>query len=399
MRRSRDLYLVALLFLVLIGLTAFATVRQAQAAQESQVRIPYSSYSVQATGTRGLQLWLESLGYLTQRMEGPSFELNPAASVLFVLSPREQLTDRQAQALREWTERGNTLVLCPSAVPGLNRVAEFQAEVRRIAPIDREIPLEQPILGEPTGSIAVQADGLLELSRSDYITYLGDSGNPLLVSFKQGRGTIWLCSAPSLFTNAALQHDGNAALVGAILSKTPRGSLVAFDEYHLGFIGSRDRPTLQSLLFTAPWGWALFYTFVVAFAYLAINGQHFGRIQTLAPVQSWRAAAEYVTSMAQLYRRGGKRESALKHYRLQLKRALGHPYHLDPDLPDEEFVSKLGQYRDDIDKENLMELLGRLNQRAVDEKSLIRLAQQAVSTAAPRAPSLVLSSSRLPRRD
>ena len=399
MRQSRDLYLVVLLFLVLIGLTAFATARQAQADQENQVRIPFSSYSVQPTGTRGLQLWLESMGFSTLRIEGPSFELNPAARALFVFSPIEQLTDKQVQSLREWTERGNTLVLCLPAESGPSAVAEFQAQIVQIPPVNREITLDQPILGEPTTPITVQASSGLELSRSDFVTYLSDSGKPLLVSFKQGQGTVWLCSAPSIFTNAALQHDGNAALVGAILSKTPLGSLVAFDEYHLGFITSSDRPSLQSLLYTAPWGWAILYTLVVIFAYMAINGQRFGRVQALAPVQSWRAASEFVRSMAQLYRRGGRRGSALQHYRRHLKRALGRPYRLSPDLPDEEFVSKLRQYRDDVDSGGLLELLQTLDEPSVNERMLIILAQRAISTAALRSISgFEISPSQLPWR-
>jgi hypothetical protein len=83
--------------------------------------------------------------------------------------------------------------------------------------------------------------------------------------------------------------------------------------------------------------------------------------------------------MAQLFRRGGKRAMALQHYRRSLKRSLGKPYHINPDLPDEQFVTIVTRVRPQLDREALSETLRALNQKQVSEKELVRFADQAVS--------------------
>ena len=110
---------------------------------------------------------------------------------------------------------------------------------------------------------------------------------------------------------------------------------------------------------------------------MLINGQRFGRVLPLPQEVMRRSPAEYVQSMAQLFRRAGKRHMLLQHYRRQLKRSLGKPYRVNADLPDEEFVAELARYRD-VDRAELLALLRALDQRDVGERTLVKLADDAI---------------------
>ena len=145
----------------------------------------------------------------------------------------------------------------------------------------------------------------LTLDRSDYVEYLSAQGSPLLVSFAQGYGVVWLSSAPKLFTNDGLRNDANAGLVDTLVKRTPAGSLVAFDEYHLGFHGEAAQDhSLLLLIYTTPWGWAVLYGLIVVFACLLVNGQRLGRTIPLPHSIARRNPVEFVTAMAQLFRLG-----------------------------------------------------------------------------------------------
>ncbi len=376
MRISRDVVLVLVLLAVVVALTAVLGARQAEADQSKTNYTYLSSHSATPTGALGLYNWLDALGYRMERLEGDLFSIDNAGRAMFVLDPREDFTDNEVQAARQWIERGNTLVLCDSN-PGGRLWRFFQAESGPYVNVKGDLPLEQPILGDSSIRVNVQASRALWLKRSDYVTYASDRGNPLVVSFPQGKGRVWLCTVPTLFSNGGLEYDGNAALVGAMLSGIPRGSVILFDEFHMGL--SRPQPSLQSLIARTPWGWGLILAFIISLGYVWLNGRRFGRVQPLPQELARRSPVEYVNSMAQLFRRGDKRAMALKHYRLQLKRRLGRPYALNADMPDEQFVEALARQRDNLDQAALLATLRGLDQPRVDDRTLVKLAAQATA--------------------
>ncbi|MGB8644951.1 MAG: DUF4350 domain-containing protein [Anaerolineae bacterium] len=376
MRLSRDILIVLVLLAAVAGLTAVLGARQAEADQARNAYLYLSSYSATPSGTLGLYNWLDGLGYRMERLEGDLFSVDGAGRVMFVLAPHEDYIDSEVQAVIQWVERGNTLVLCDSSVRGRLWRA-FNAEAGPLVNVNGELPVEQPLLGETAVRVNVDTSGSLKLNRNDYVTYLSDGGNPLIASFSQGQGRVWLCTVPGLFSNDGLQHDGNAAMVGAMLSGVLPGSVVLFDEFHIGT--TRPTPSIQSLLVRTPWGWGVILAMIVLFGYVVLNGRRFGRVLPLPQELARRSPAEYVTSMAQLFRRGDKQAMALKHYRQQLKRRLGRPYALSPDMPDDLFVEALARHRDNLDQEALLQTLRGLSLPHVDDRTLVRLAAQATS--------------------
>lgn len=383
MRLSRDLIVVVILFVILIGLTVFAASIK-KPDSDAASRLAYSTHNVEANGTQALQRWLEALGYRTHRIEGNSFSIPNNAHVVFLVNTFASFDERDQRTLLRWAERGNTLILADTAsisAPNALMRALQQKGNRFLQTRADEVAIEQPILNSsPSVTATVHTWFGLNPERADYVQYLSAQGIPLLISFKQGRGRVWLCSTPYLFTNDGLRDEANATLVGAMFSDTPRDGLVAFDEYHLSVSHTTpaDTQSLQAILFSTPWGWAILYALIITFTYLAINGQRLGRVLPLPQTIARRSPAEYVVSMAQLFRRAGKRSIAQKHYYQHLKRKLAQPYRINPDLPDGEFVAMLARHNDRIDQNALAQTLHALRQSHIGERGLVKLANQAI---------------------
>ena len=381
MRISRDLVVVLALFGLLIAFTAYGAQRRSELEAQQQTFIPYSTRSASSDGTLALQTWLNSIGYDSRRLESEPFALPTGAHALFVFPTRVSYTDVELRAVLRWVEEGNTLIVGASglAAPNDPLAKELQYKLVPVGYVARAA-LDQPLNGSAASdNLLLRTSWGLELARNDYIQYLGDSENPLLVSWPHGKGTVYLTSAPFLFTNDALHSDANAMLMLALLSRVSRGSVIALDEFHLmaGRQPAGCAASLQSLMICWPWGWAIIYSFAVAGLYLTINGRRFGRVLPLPREVAQRNPAEYVLSMSQLFRRAGKRGMIAQHYRRQLKRSLGRPLRVNAELPDEEFIAELSRYRD-VDREALLRVLTALNRPQGSEHTLVRLADEAI---------------------
>lgn len=381
MRISRDLIVVVFLFVVL-GVLAFAAASIRGEPNDQPDYVSYSTHTAGSLGTLALQRWLEALGHSTTRIESSSFNVPSDAQVLFIFRPGAYTESRDADAVMTWVARGNTLIVVDandyrSANPLTRALKLGDPQVFDV--FVESATIDQPILGTLSDTAQVKARHGLTLDRSDYVPYLSAQNSPLLVSFNQGKGKIWLSSTPYIFTNDGLRDETNAALVGAMLSGAPRTSRIAFDEYHLGFRQAvSNEQTLQSLIYAMPWGWAILYALVVVFAFIIINGQRFGRAQPLPQSIARRSPAEYVISLAQLYRRAGKLSIVQHHYYQHLKRRLGRPHRINPDLPNDEFVDALARQDDRIDHETLAKTLHAFDQKQVNESGLVKLVNQAI---------------------
>lgn len=378
-RFSKDLVLVLVLFAALVIMTAFAAYQRAQAEQGQQTFLPYSTHSARPNGTLALKLWLDALGYQTRQLESQSFSFPAEAHVLYILEPTDPINDREALYILNWVEHGNTLILADSGflqANGLFKALDIQLE--SLTTRATEAQIIEPLEDAPLDMIGVNTYVGLEIGRSDYVEYIRADGRPLLVRIPYSKGTVWVTSAPALFTNEYLADPDNATLILALMGNIARGSVVAFDEYHLGYHPVGD-VSLQALIYTMPWGWSVLYTFVVVFAYLALNGQRFGRVLPLPHSIARRSPSEYVVSMANLFRRANKRGMVLKHYRHSLKRRLGRPFHLSPDTPDARFVEMMAHLRPEIASDQLKRILLELNRQDLPEAELVKVVEQATT--------------------
>ena len=383
MRFSRDLVLFLFLFALLIGLAVVSSVQRAQSDRENrQAQIPYSTHSADANGTLALHNWLQAAGFRARRIENQAFGIDSDVRVLVLFEPRVTLDDEHTRAITQWVERGNTLVVAEEFSARSDRLHRaLNIKLNFLDRSARQAALEQPLQGKLRGEkIQVDTRMALVVDRNDAVAYLSAEGKPLLVAFPQGKGRVWWTSSPDLFNNENLERETNAALVMAMFGGVPRGSVIAFDEYHLGLTAlvNAGSHSVQEWLYTTRGGWAILYALLLGLVYLFLNGRRFGRAVPLPKDIERRNPAEYVTSMANLYRRAGKRGLAARHYRRRLKRVLGKLYLINPDLPDVAFVDELARYREDVNREELLQLLRTLEREKTDERTLVKLANQTI---------------------
>ena len=376
---ARDAWLLIGLFLAFALFTAFVTIRQRQIQEQQEITARYSSHSAQSDGTLALYTWLERLGHRVERIENRAFEISDNTRLLYILAPRETIQANEAKYILQWVARGNTLVIADRYGFDSNELfGELNAELDSIETFAAELELAQPLADTSIDRLRAETRNGITFKNNAHVTYAQADDKPLIARVTHGKGIVWLSSAPEIFTNESLANENNAKFVAALFADVPRDGIIAFDEYHLGFKPEFEI-SLLDVLYDTPWGWGVLLTIVLLFAYLGVNGQRFGRVLPVPKTLARRSPSEYVTSMANLFRRANKRGMVLQHYRHSLKRRLGRPYHLNPELADERYVEMLARLRPDLDRNELVRLLNSLRRTDTSESDLVKTIEQAVT--------------------
>ncbi len=377
-RPSRQVIFLALLLFLLAGFAAFVAWRQGQLEQANQVFTPYSSHSARENGTLALYEWANALGYRAQRIENTAFRVDDATRLLFVFAPREPIEAAQARYLLQWVERGNALVVADSGGLLLNGLYHaLEIETTALSDSATVSAPSQPLADAALVALSGNVYRGLKTSRGDVVPYI-EADQPILLRLARGQGTIWILSAPALLNNENLADENNAKFARALLASAPPGSAIAFDEYHLG-LKPENTQSLLNALYDTPWGWGVLFGALALWAYLALNGQRLGRALPVQKTLARRTPSEYVVSMANLFRRADKRGMALQHYRHSLKRRLGRPFHLSPDLPDERYLELMTRLRPDLDRVELAQILDGLRRTDTREADLVKTVERAIT--------------------
>lgn len=373
MKRARDLVLIMALFGLLIAFTVYGPGRnQAESGGREG-----STYSLDDTGALGLQRWLRALGYDARNLEYAAWQIPDEAAVLFMIAPREEpITPEQADETLRWVRNGGTLILVQPDQPLAARPNALMDQLQAATVISDDVALEerataaQPLLtNPPVLSVPVKTEAVLDLRRSDALPILQTRLGVTLAGVQEARGYVYLASSTYPFTNAGLREPGSAPLMLNLLARAPRGATVLFDEWHHGY---RTPPTLRNIAIRQGWGWAVAYTALVLVLYIVLTGRRFGRAVPLRADVARRSSTEYIQSMAQLFRRAGKQQFMLDHYRSQFKRRLARPYGFAPPADDEAFVRELERYRGANDEQaaRLRALLARLRAPTNDQQMI-----------------------------
>lgn len=370
-RISTDLIVVLVLFAGLVAFSAYTTARKAEQEQAPA----YSTHATAPNGAAALYLWLEELGYRVQRIENGPFKIAERAELLFVIAPPQPFNAIEIRFLRDWVEEpGHTLVLATAGLRGLGLAQEFGIETMPAVENGQVLTPTVPLLtSPPPGPVEAGARRGLRPERDDFVAHLQAGETPVLISFRQGEGRVFVTNAAAPLTNAGLRDLGSARLVHNLLAGLDDGALVQFDEVHHGYIAAEQEHTVLAWLRRSPWGWALLYGAVVILGWVVLRGQRFGRPVPRPEQVARRPQGEYVVSMAGLFRRAGRRTFVMRHHHDRLKRELARPWRINPDLPDDAFVAELARCRDDLDETALGDLLARLSGERVGESELVRL--------------------------
>lgn len=390
----RDLALLAALLAVFVGLATFT---ERQVSQRGSPAGPaLSIHSNEPDGSRALFLWLQELGYRTDAIEFRPFRLDPSARLLFLLAPLTDISPPQLSELQGWVERGGTLVVATERPNSL--LERLGAQVKPRGDRQREegasplnwLGLRDRVPEGPTSTVVarqpvfenpsvrrVEGSGFagLTFSRPEWVAILGQrhGGETVAGVVTLGRGRVYAISSIDPLSNGYLGRADNWALVMHLLSGVPAGSLLLFDEYHHGLTESG---TLNGYLLSEPWGWAILYGLVLAFAYVALSGRRFGRAAVPVAAGSRRERSEYVATMAALFRHGSHQVWLCRQFAGQVKRSLSSRYRIPADLPAADFVSGLSAVRPEAAA--LAAPLERLEGvEAIDEATALALMREA----------------------
>lgn len=413
--RSRDTIAVLLLLALFVAGGLLLGGRGSGAIRlPGPEEIPNPSYTNdRASGTRGAFVWAEKLGYEPVPWRQDWSRLSPSETgVLLVIDPsiqqplvtltgiggqsddRTELTAQDASRLRRWLNSGtgHTAILLSSRIgsgqssakPSSDDAASFgdalDVIVESAAPDTgrTEFAPLQPI-ADTQGILSIHSESGTRIKRTstDGLAIFGDSAGPLALEIPVGRGRLIAVADGTLLSNSQLSRSENAVFLANLLAHYGEpGGRVLFDEYHHGDASSAEGSVWEDL--GRPLQLALIQLCFAALALVVLLSGRFGPPVPLVRSVA-RSSADYVGSLASLYRRAGASQTALETLYRQFLRDICGRLALPPDV-DLERLAAVAARRGQIDKERLRRLLAtcelRLDSGKISEAELLDLTQQ-----------------------
>lgn len=372
LRRITD---TRLLFVGIIGviLAAILTVQFAP----KPTAPPFSVRSDKSTGAMVLWRWLERSGYDVRQLVSSTFA-GDELDVLFVLNPGWPYTLIEAQEVREWVRQGNTLIVAGDAnrVNSLLRPFDISLRYLPLQPLSQVLS-SPTLIAPPVQQVTLSDLYEVRSSRDDLTMHLAVNGIPVLASFSEGAGTVWVSGSIRPFTNRGIQEADNASLILNLLSDDSPGSQIGFDEAQHGIDETAGQAeSLVDWLTSSVPGWSILLAFGLAMAFVLLRGRRFGRPIPLQEDVLRREPVEYIQAMANLLRRSGQRQYTLRHYRTQFRRTLARRYAVAADLNAEDLSRAVAERDPAVDQAELYRLLAQLEQGRMSEQGLVSIALQ-----------------------
>ena len=376
--------LVGVLALVLIGASVWLV------TPPSVSYPPLTSRSNQPNGARALRLWLEGLGYHVTELNRRPYAVDADTRLLLVLAPFfPQVTQQEADRLAEWVRGGGTLVVAVDFFAPSVLLKAVGIEVKRLDENLGIVSLAQPVLvSPPLTQVRFNTPLVVDAPGPDVVPLLQDSQGRVVAAERMlGSGRVVVVTGAEPFSNQGLRDPARAALVLNLVRSIPSGATVQFDEVHHGLAEEEGESIMALLLRTTP-GRGILLALALGFAYLVLRGRRFGRPRVIWRHAS-RSAGEYVSAMAMLYRRAGKRGFVATHFERQLRRDAGAALGLATGADEREIADgarRRGNY-EAAAAEQLLPVLARLRQGAASDGELLKLVAEgegAVATLAGR---------------
>ncbi|MEP7284172.1 MAG: DUF4350 domain-containing protein [Chloroflexota bacterium] len=359
-----QLFVYAVIALIIIGVVV-ALFGSGPGAPALSIR------STDPDGAMALRLWLEGSGFTVKEMLDNPVSLNQENAFL-VLNPLEHYSSAEALIVRDWVRKGRTLIVAGEPDATSDLLAAFNVSLLPLYVNTPSVAESSPVLlAPPVDNARAEPIFAISTTRRDVVFHAYSGTTPVLASFNEGRGTVWVSGVLRPFSNRGLHDSNNARLILNMLSRVDHQGVLTFDEARHGFGVTRS---LQAWLFTTPPGWSILITLVLTMTFLALRGRRFGRAVPLPNERLRREPVEYIQAMANLFRRSGQRTEMLNHYRGQLRRRLSERYAIDPRLSDVEFVKTIAFRDPTLDEGELRRLFARLSRQSISEAELLSTA-------------------------
>ena len=416
MRGSRDLIAVVLLLLAFVAggilLGGRGTGMRRLPSQESAADPAITN--TRASGSKGVFEWIGALGY-QPRVWRQNWERLPAdgADVLLVIDPyvqepfatltgdvgddsdRTRLSAQDAVRLKLWlaSGAGHTAILLTSRLPSgqsgtksggddsqtFGDALDLIVEAASPATTQEEFSPLQPI-ADTEGVLSLHSASGSRVKRGapDGLAIFGDSAGPLVLEIPFGKGRLIAVADAALVSNGNLPRSENSLLLANLLAHYSRhGGEVLFDEYHHGDIADSSDGSLWTSL-GRPLQLALIQLCLALAALTVLLSGRFGPPVPLSRGAA-RTSAEYVSSVASLYRRAQASGTALETLYRQFLRDICGRLSLPPDV-NLEMLADVAARRGQVNKEVLRRLLAtceqRLDEGKLSEQELLDLTRQ-----------------------
>jgi len=366
------------------------------------------------SGSKGVFEWVGKLGYQPVAWR-QSWERLPGtpADVLVIIDPgveqtmmtltgaggvgvsseATELSVEDAARLKHWLEMGHTAILLSSRLPSgqtgpkpapddtktFGDAMDMIVESASPATSREEFSPLQP-LRETQGILSLHSESGDRIRREsgDGLALFGDGAGPVALEVPQGKGNLIVVADGALFSNENLPRSENAVFLANLLAQSTRpGGTVLFDEYHHGDVASDNTASLWEML-GRPMQLALIQSSLAFAALLVLLSGRFGPPVPLARGAA-RTSADYVTSVASLYRRAEASGTALETLYRQFLRDLCARLALPPDVNLETLASvaaRRGQGNVVILRRLLATCEQRLDEGKLSEQELLELTQQ-----------------------
>ncbi len=378
-RRLRDILPIVLLLALLIGAAAL-TIR----TNEDRGETGASSYARTDEGLLALYLWVDALGYDADRLEYRAFVPGETDHALLIINPIDPISADAAAATLDWVTAGGTLIFADDTpsfssasralLDGLDATIAVYTDTEIVT---RSEPMQPVFTNPPVRSATVEAGRYLIVDDPAFVPIMGAAGEPVLGMIPRGAGIIFLASSAYPFSNIGLRDPENAALVQNLLRRLRPGERVLFDEYHQG---RASAPATGARTADTIWGRAGLYALLTVAGFLLLSSRRLGPPIAATGASAARPATEYLSSVADLLRRGSKRAFVAAHEHQRLKRRLARPYAVNPALDDQDFVRELSRFQR-YRESDLVAILARLRNPA-DEQALMHTVGEADAFAA-----------------
>jgi hypothetical protein len=324
---DRNLLLIAGgILLILIAVTVLL----APPPEEAEGTGSATTYSTGKNGAQAAYLLLKELGYRSERWEKSPLELPSDASgnILVFARPTDFPDKKERAALLDFVRAGGWIIyagevpylfleagaVTPPSFARLPTTAGEQYSAASPSPLTAASP-----------KITINAGERWVSSAGTQVPLYGDVEEPVVVTWRLGRGRILWWAAPTPVTNAGIAQEGNLSFfLGCVQAVRPGANpaeiTVLWDEYFHGYRGS-----LWDYFAGTPVPWAAVQlTLLVVLALVAFarrNGPLFS-----TPADSRLSPLEFVDTLSDLYHRANAGSAAAgvayHRFRAQLVRHL-----------------------------------------------------------------------------
>lgn len=203
-----------------------------------------------------------------------------------------------------------------------------------------------------------------------------EKGHATLLSFKYGKGTLYLCANPLIFSNYALLSDRGDDYAAKVLSYLPKSRAIYWDEYQNGDIPEDTSP--MRVFFNDPsLSWAYYISLFGMVVFVLYEMKRRQRIiPIIEPLKN--STVEFANVVGQVYYEQHNNMNIAQKMIIFFYEHLRTKYYLKTNPLDNEFIERLSQ-KTGIELSFAQELIGHIKyvlvQHQVGDHELIRLNQ------------------------